>query len=59
MQSILTCALIKESKRDGTGEPRYVINGDGTGWCEGFATTKINDEPCDTCKECKFCVLND
>lgn len=44
------CRLIKQM-----GEPGR----DGKGNCLGFAKSKVNDEPIEQCKICRFCSSAD
>lgn len=49
MKTIENCQLIKRMIKEMVG---YPLIKDGK--CEGYVISEENDEPCDTCKECKY-----
>lgn len=48
-RTLENCKLVKRF-----GEPGK----DGNGKCLGFAKSRTDDEPIETCKQCKWCVSN-
>ena len=47
------CTLIKKCVKAGIGEPQqwYNINK-----CEGYQRGENDDEPCEQCKKCRYCI---
>ena len=43
------CGLITKMGDKGTGYPRQTANK-----CQGYAVSREDDEPCETCKNCRY-----
>ena len=47
------CTLIKRCVKAGIGEPQQWYN---IQKCEGYQRSEDDDEPCEQCKKCRFCI---
>ncbi len=50
-RTLENCSLIKHGIYIGVGRPEQ-----RNGSCMGFTTVGCDDEPCETCKNCKLCT---
>lgn len=55
-RTLENCSLIKRNVKRGIGEPEQYYN---INKCLGYAKSEMDDEPCETCKNCKFCISID
>ena len=52
-KTIENCSLVREKTKQGIGEPQRWWNIDK---CAGYPRSLNDDEPCEICRKCKFCI---
>lgn len=50
------CSLIKRMVKSGIGEPDRYYN---INRCQGYQRSEDDDEPCNTCINCRLCVSSE
>ena len=59
MKSPDNCPVFRNALKNGVGGCQWWWHIEGGFTCQGYQVSKIDDEPCDKCKRCKHCILNE
>ena len=59
MKSPDNCVVTKKAHKDGIGGCRWWRHPREGFFCEGYQKSKIDDEPCEECKECHWCMFGE